>query len=104
MQANIYLNQEELSNKIEQLRIEKENMKAVFEKVKNDAIGMCNYWSGDTGNKAYEFLNDQTKRYTTIINEIESYIKFLENVISAYNAMDNSIKQKMEENANIKAV
>lgn len=104
MQANIYLNQEELSNKIEQLKIEKENMKTVLEKVNNDALRMCNYWSGDTGNKAYESLNNQTKKYTIIVKEIESYIKFLENIISAYSTMDNFMIRKMEENANIKAV
>lgn len=104
MQANIYLNQEELSNKIEQLKIEKENMKTVLEKVNNDALTMCNYWSGDTGNKAYKSLNNQTKKYTIIVKEIESYIKFLENIISAYSTMDNFMIRKMEENANIKAV
>lgn len=104
MQANIYLNQEELSNKIEQLKIEKESMKTVLEKVNNDALRMCNYWSGDTGNKAYESLNNQTKKYTIIVKEIESYIKFLENIISAYSTMDNFMIRKMEENANIKAV
>lgn len=104
MQANIYLNQEELSNKIEQLKIEKENMKTVLEKVNNDALTMCNYWSGDTGNKAYESLNNQTKKYTIIVKEIESYIKFLENIISAYSTMDSFMIRKMEENANIKAV
>ena len=68
-----------------------------------DANGMIEYWSGDSGEKAYDTLSTYTSDFKEIIDTLEIYIKFIEQTLAAYNQMDQLINKKMEENASIEA-
>jgi len=99
METKLFVDSEVLLNKIELLKIEKEKLRKYFDNVRTDSLDMINYWSGDSGDQAYEVFSGYTKKFRTVIEEIESKIKFLENVEAAYKQMDLLINQKMEENA-----
>lgn len=99
MNNNIYIDSDILLSKIELLKQEKEKLRKYFGDVRTDSLNMINYWSGDSGDQAYEVFSGYTKKFRTVIEEIESKITFLENVIEAYKQMDLLLNKKMEENA-----
>lgn len=102
--GTMYLNEIELRTRIEELKNERNNMELLFQRIKEDNLGMVNYWTGDTGEESYETVKKYTNRYEKILKKIDSYIKFLENMASAHNIMDTAISNKIEENANISTI
>ena len=96
MQNSIYIDRKQLSEKVEKLRTEKEKMKSLFEKINNDVTKIPDYWSGDSGEKTFEKLSKHRKKYESIINEIESYISFLEKMCSTYSTMDSAVEKQFE--------
>lgn len=103
MNSNIYIDSEQLSFIIENLKQEKENLVRVFENISKDGNGMINYWAGTSGEEISTELNNDIKVFEKITNDMNQYIAFLENVIQAYYKMDNMINKKLEENAMTKA-
>ena len=97
----IYLNVEELSNKIEILKNERQKLYDLFYKIIIDFSNMTNYWNGDSGIKTSEYLNNYMKDFPTIIRRIDKDITFLENVIDANKKMTATISNRIDENANI---
>lgn len=102
--SNLYMNVAEMEQKILLLKEEKAKMDAVFQNIISDAKGMINYWSGNTGEHAFNEFNEYTKKFQTISESMLAYITFLESSVSAYKMMDQTIKTKMETNANVSAV
>lgn len=98
---NMYVNYEDLSAKIELLKKEKINMENVLQNLKVDFNNMVNYWSGNTGEKVYDYLIKYSNDFPKIINQINREIVFLECVIEAYKMMDDSISKRLEDNFNI---
>lgn len=103
MNNNIYINKEMLQDKVTKMRAEKKKIEDTFSKIEADANGMIEYWSGDSGEKAYDTLSTYTSDFKEIIDTLEIYIKFIEQTLAAYNQMDQLINKKMEENASIEA-
>ena len=103
MNNNIYINKEMLQDKVTKMRAEKKKIEDTFSKIESDAKGIIEYWSGDSGEKAYDTLSTYTSDFKEIIDTLEIYIKFIEQTLAAYNQMDQLINKKMEENASIEA-
>lgn len=103
MNNDIYINREVLQDKVTKLRDEKKKIENSFSKIKSDTEGMIEYWSGDSGEKAYDTLSNYTKKFNDITDMLEKYIRFIEETLKAYDKMDQLINKKMEENANIEA-
>mgnify|MGYP005766367565 CR=1 FL=1 len=101
MNNKIYIEEDILQSKINQLYLEKQNMEKALNNIKSDANTMIEYWSGNSGEEAYVILNNYTRSFKGIIDKLESNIKFIENVLQAYKQIDSQINKKMEENANI---
>ena len=99
--ANIYLDEEELESKIELLKKERENLENVLSRMKSNFNNMINYWSGDSGEKVYSYLNSYTNDFSIIMERLDTDINFLERVIDAHRKMDNAIINRIEENSNI---
>ncbi|MBO5376077.1 MAG: WXG100 family type VII secretion target [Bacilli bacterium] len=99
--SNIYINPEQLENKIIQLKDEKQKIEIVFSEIKNDVNNMINYWSGSSGEEAYNVLVEYTKDFNVIINTLNKKINFIEKALEAYRKMDSLINKKLEENSNI---
>ena len=101
MNNKVYIEETVLQSKINQLRLEKQNIEKALNNIKSDANTMIEYWSGNSGEEAYVILNNYTRSFKGIIDKLESNIKFIENVLQAYKQIDSQINKKMEENANI---
>lgn len=97
----MYLNPNELLNKIELLKKERQKMYDLLYKIITDFSGMKSYWNGDTGIQTLEYLNDYIKDFPNMIRRIDKDIEFLENVVKANNEMTNTINSRINENANI---
>ncbi len=101
MNNKVYIEETVLQSKINQLRLEKQNIEKALNNIKSDANTMIEYWSGNSGEEAYVILNNYTRSFKRIIDKLESNIKFIENVLQSYKQIDKQINKKMEENANI---
>ena len=99
----IYIDSAILQSKIELLKQEREKINQTLGNVKKDSLGMINYWSGNTGEEAYNILNNYTRKFKEIIDSIDSKINFLESVLYAYSKIDELLNEKLEKNLNIKA-
>jgi len=103
MYSNIHVDPDGISTIIANLNVEKENIKRVYENIQTDTKGMLEYWGGTTGELVNTDLSKDILVFDKIIQEIEDYIKFLDNMLVAYKIMDASIKAKMEENEAVQA-
>lgn len=99
--SNIYINVPEMEQKIQSLKEEKRKLETVFQNIKNDASGMINYWYGNSGEHAYRSFNAYTKKFSAILNDMQSYITFLESTVAAYKIMEQTINQKIDESSSI---
>jgi len=97
----IFLDEIELSNKIEALKQERKKMYELFNNINSNFRNMKSYWSGNTGIKVSEYLDDYIKDFPEIIKKLDKDINFLENVIDAHIKMNNAINKRIDENANI---
>jgi len=102
--SNIYMNIEEMEQKLLLLKEEKAKMDQVFQNITEDGKGMINYWGGNTGERAYNEFNEYIKKFNTISESMLAYITFLESSVAAYKLMDQSIKTKMETNASVSII
>lgn len=103
MHSNIHVDPDGISTIITNLNTEKENIKRIYENFQTDTKGMVEYWAGTTGELVNTDLSKDILTFEKIIEEIEEYIKFLDNMLVAYKIMDASIKAKMEENEAMQA-
>lgn len=102
--TSIDINYEELIQKIEMLKEEKIKFDNVLNNIKNDANGIQNYWTGNTGELATNNLKEYTNSFAYFSNKIERQINYLQAVAEAYKKMDALIIKKLEENGSISAV
>lgn len=102
--SNIYMNVNEMEQKVLLLKEEKNKLDIVFQNITADGKGMTNYWNGNTGEHASLEFNEYIKKFKTISDSILSYINFLESSIAAYKLMDQTINSKMETDANVSII
>lgn len=97
----MYLNSDELTNKINLLKTERVKMYELLHKIMVDFTNMKTYWNGDAGIQTSEHLRNYIKDFPNIIRRIDKDIKFLENVVESNKEMTNAINLRINENSNI---
>ncbi len=102
--GNFYLDENAMLAKIELLKIEKEKIDAVLEKVKGDALSIKDYWSGDTGDAVSDELNEYTNEFDYISSKLQKQITTLEKAVAKYQKMAKRTDDQITQNTETAAI
>ena len=103
MNGNIYVNEQQLNIVIENLKQQRNSLKNVLDKQINNINEMKKYWTGTSGDKAYETLVKHKEKYSSYISSMDEKITFLEQIRNSYKRLDTGISNTLDNNVEIQA-
>ena len=63
-----------------------------------EKIDNTDTWTGEVQKKIYAKYNEISNCYNPIVESLETYIKFLENVVSNYKRFEENVNNNLENN------
>ena len=103
MNGNMYVNEQQLNIVIESLKQQRNSLKNALDQQIKNIDEMKQYWTGTSGDKAYETLIHHKEKYASYINSMDEKITFLEQVRNSYKKLDIGISNTLDNNAEMQA-
>ena len=103
MNGNMYVNEQQLNIVIESLKQQRNSLKNALDKQINIIDEIKNYWTGTSGDKAYETLIKHKEKYASYVSSMDEKITFLENVRNAYKKLDTGFSNTLDSNTEMQA-
>ena len=68
---NVFIEESKMQSIIDEMRVQKDKLEELFNKITADGETMTTFWSGNTGDDVYESYSEHTKTYADTLNYFE---------------------------------